>query len=272
MGTANGWVTNGAVLALLCSGLAAQQASTAGARSLDAIVHQMQSAQAAMRAQASYQIIREYRLSSATDTKSDSEVVAEINFRPPSHRDYTIQRSSGSSRGPQLVRRILDHEVEITSKDNLGSSAITPANYSFSYAGEAMLDGHACYVLGLKPRRVDKDLIAGQAWVDKQSFLIRQVEGNAEKTPSWWLKTVHIKLAFTDLDGIWVQKSMEAVADVRIVGAHTLTSRILDYRREHVVADTLFYDGNYRTYQALALRSCARTDSMRDSVGHIPCC
>jgi hypothetical protein len=33
-----------------------------------------------------------------------------------------------------------------------------------------------------------------------------------------------------------VQTSMEATADVRIVGAHTLKSRTLDYRREDEVA------------------------------------
>lgn len=207
---------------------------------LDAIVRGMQKAQAMMRTQDSYQVIREYRLSGTSNSKSDSEVVAEINFRPPAYGDYRIQSSSGSTRGPQLVRRILDQEVGVSSTDNKASSAITADNYSFTYVGEAILDGRSCYVLGLKPRRVEKDLISGQAWVDKHSFLIRQVDGEVEKTPSWWLKTVRVKLVFTDLDGIWIQKSMEAVADVRIVGSHTLTSRILDYRREHVVAATSF--------------------------------
>lgn len=236
MGAANGWVMNGALVALLCSGLGAQQTPATGTMSLDAILLGMQKAQAATRPQVSYQVIREYRLSSARDTKSESDVVAEINFRPPSYRDYTIQSSSGSSRGPQLVRRILDHEVEITAKNNPAASAISTENYAFTYLGEASLDGHACYVLGLKPRRMEKDLIVGQAWVDQHSFLIRQVQGEVEKPPSWWLKTVRVKLVFADLDGVWLQKSMEAVADVRMVGAHTLTSRIVDYRREHVVA------------------------------------
>ena len=231
---------NGALVALLCSGLAAQERSTPATMPLDAIVQGMQKAQATMRPQASYQVIREYRLSGATDSKADSEVVAEINFRPPSYRDYTIQRSSGSSRGPQLVRRILDHEVRVSSQDGKAESAISSDNYNFTYLGETTLDGRPCYVLGLKPRRVEKDLISGQAFVDKHSFLIRQIQGEVAKPPSWWLKTVRVKLVFTDLDGIWVQKSMEAVADVRIVGAHTLTSRILDYRREHVVATTSF--------------------------------
>jgi len=230
----------GALIALCCSFATAQGTLPSAPMPLDAIVQALERAQAAIRPHASYQVIREYRLFGAKDSKSDSEVVAEINFRPPAFRDYTIQRSSGSSRGPQLVRRILDHEVQATSKDNKASSAISSDNYNFSYIGEATLDGQFCYVLALKPKRSDNELISGQVWIDQHSFLIRQIQGEVEKTPSWWLKAVRIKLVFADLDGIWVQKSMEATADVRMVGSHTLTSRLLDYRREHEVAETSF--------------------------------
>ena len=233
MRTRKRWAMNGALIGLLCSFGVAQQ-TTSPAMPLDAILQAMQKAQAAG-PQASYQIIREYRLFGAKDSKANSEVVAEINFRPPASRGYSIQSSSGSSRGPQIVRRVLDHEVEVTSKDK-GSSPISSDNYSFNYIGEVTLDGQPCYLLGLKPKRTGNDLISGQIWVDKHSFLIREIEGELKKTPSWWLKSVHIKLVFADLQGIWVQKSMEATADVRIVGAHTLTSRILDYRRESEVA------------------------------------
>jgi hypothetical protein len=92
--------------------------------------------------------------------------------------------------------------------------------------------------LGLKPRRKEKDLISGEVWVDKHSFFVRQIEGEVAKTPSWWLTKVRVKLVFADLQGTWLQISMEAVADVRIVGPHTLTSRILDYRGADVVALT----------------------------------
>ena len=228
----------GALIALCCSFAAAQGTSPSGPMALDEIVQAVQKAQAAIRPHASYQVIREYRLFGAKDSKSDSEVVAEINFRPPAFRDYTIQRSSGSNRGAQLVRRILDHEVKAASKDSRAGSAISNDNYDFSYIGEATLDGQPCYLLALKPKRTENELISGQVWIDQHSFLIRQIQGQVEKTPSWWLKAVRIKLVFADLDGIWVQKSMEATADVRIVGAHTLTSRILDYRREAEVAVT----------------------------------
>jgi len=241
VGAGNQWVINGtlvALVALLCSSGVAQKAAYPGTMPLDVIVQSLQKAQSAVHPRGSYQIIREYRLSGAKDSKVDSQVVAEVNFKPPASEGYRIERYSGSSRGQQLVRSVLDHEVEVTSKNNKDRSAISRDNYTFSYLGEASLDGQSCYVLGLKPKRTDKDLISGQVWVDKRSFLIRQIQGDVEKTPSWWLKKVRITLVFAELEGTWVQKSMEAVADVRLVGIHTLTSRILDYRRESEVAAT----------------------------------
>ena len=66
--------------------------------------------------------------------------------------------------------------------------------------------------------------------MDKRSFLILHIEGETAKAPSWWLKSVRVKFSFGDFSGRWLQTSMEAVADVRLLGIHTLTSRILDYR------------------------------------------
>jgi len=243
VGVGNQWVINGTLAAsvvLLSSTGVAQKAASPATLPLDAIIQSTEKAQLMAGPQVPYQIIREYRLSGAKDSKADSEVVAEVNFKPPDSEAYKIDRYSGSGRGQQLVRSVLDHEIEVSSKNNKDRSAISRDNYTFSYVGEATLDGQPCYVLGLKPKRPDKDLIAGQVWVDKGSFLIRQIQGDVEKTPSWWLKKVHITLVFADLEGTWVQKSMEAVADVRLVGTHTLTSRLVDYRKASEVAGTPF--------------------------------
>ena len=234
-----GRLITGAFVALLCSVGVAQETALSGTMPLDAIIQSMQKAKAAVPPQASYQVIREYRLFGAKDSKANSDVVAEVNFRPPASKGYRIQKSSGSNRGQQVVRRVLDREVEAPSRDNnKDSSAISTDNYTFNYIGEAALDGQPCYVLGLTPKGKAKDLISGEVWVDKHSFFVRQIQGEVENTSSWWLKKVRIKFVFADLDGIWVQTSMEATADVRIIGAHTLTSRILDYRREDEVAAT----------------------------------
>jgi hypothetical protein len=147
------------------------------------------------------------------------------------------------------VRRILDHEVESTTatkNPETHTSAVNSENYDFTYLGETTLENQPCYLLGLKPKRKDKDLISGQAWVDKHSLLVRHIEGEVAKTPSWWLKTVRVKLAFAYMEGTWLQTNMEAVADVRFLGPHTLTSRVLDYRGADVVASRILVRSSTR--------------------------
>lgn len=217
----------------------AQQGTTSGV-SLSSIVQQVETTQSEVRPEAPYQIIREYRLLGAKSSGADAEVVAEVDFNPPASKGYNIRRWSGSARGKQVVERILDHEVETAASESLQTrTGLTRVNYDFSLVGESVLDGRPCYLLGLKPKRKEKDLILGKAWVDKNSFSVLRIEGETAKTPSWWLKSVHVTLAFGDLGGNWLQTSVEAVADVRFLGSHTLTSRILDYRGTDVTASRI---------------------------------
>jgi len=230
------WLTAGASVATLWCLATAQQPASTGTISLDSIVRALEKAQATVRPQVSYQVVREYRLLGTKNQEADSEVVAEVDFSPPATEDYRIQRSSGSRWGSQVVQRVLKHEAERASHYNQGRTALSRENYDFGYIGEATLDHQPCYLLQLTPRRKEPELISGQAWVDEHSFLVRRIEGEPAKSPSWWLKNVHVKLTFANFEGIWLQTDMEAVADVRISGTHTLTSRLLDYRSTGEVA------------------------------------
>ena len=213
---------------LLCCSAVAQGNSYAETVPLKRIVDGLEQTQAGVRSPVPYQIVREYRLSGSKDSRSDSEVVAEVDFKPPNTKDYTIEKSSGSGRGLQVVRRLLDHEV--AAAINQGRTGLTRENYDFSYRGQTTLDGQLCYILELTPKRKEADLIKGQVWVDDHSFVVHRIEGELAKSPSWWLSRVGVKLTFSEMGGAWLQTGMEATADVRIAGRHTLTSRILDYR------------------------------------------
>jgi hypothetical protein len=229
----------GTAMALSCCAAVAQKPISAETLPLTSIIEALEKAQAGAGPKIGYQVIREYRLFGANDSTANSDVVAEVDFRPPARKDYKIQKSSGSNRGQQVVRRVLDHEVEATSKGNQAGTTLNRNNYDFSYIGETILDGQSCYLLGLKPKRKEKELISGKAWIDKRSLFVRQVEGDVAKTPSWWVKKLRVKLVFADFQGRWLQTSMEAVADVRLVGPHTLTSRVLDYRGADEIASTM---------------------------------
>ena len=178
---------------------------------------------------------RDYRLGRQDSASVDSYGIAEVDFRPPGK--YTVTRRSGSRSCDQAVKYVLKREIEIAvSIKKSRAVAVTRENYVFSYLGETVLDGQSYYLLHLDPKRKQPELILGQAWIDKQSFLIRRIEGNIAKSPSWLVRSVHIRLDFTSPRGMWVQSSLEAVADIRWLGAQKLTSHVLDYEAASVVA------------------------------------
>ncbi len=203
------------------------------------IVEQMARAQAENRPQASYREVLKYRIFPSNNLNSVSEIVAEVDFQRPRTKRYAIRKTSGSRGAEQAVRSILDHEVQASANGReIPSAAAMQGNYDVTYLGEDVVEGHPCYLLDLSPKRKDKNLIAGKAWVDKRTFLVREINGDLVKTPSWWLRKVHVKIMFDDVGGTWLQTSTEATADVRIFGNHTLTTEIVEFQNTAVVAKT----------------------------------
>src|ERR1700689_10206 len=86
---------------------------------LNSIVQQMERAQA--RVTIPNHVKRDYRLSRVNNSKIDSEVIAEIDFRAPGK--YSVEKSSGSNIGPQVVKRILEHEVEVSASNQKSRSS-----------------------------------------------------------------------------------------------------------------------------------------------------
>jgi hypothetical protein len=208
----------------------AQGSSTA---SLTFIVENMERAQSEISTPIT--VVRDYRLGRQDSAKVDSYGIAEVDFRPPGK--YTVTKRSGSRGCDQAVKYILQHEIDIAmSIKKSRSVAVTRENYVFTYLGETVLDGSSYYLLHLDPKRKQPELIVGRAWVDKHSFLISRIEGNIAKSPSWLVKSVHVRFDFTNSRGMWVQSSLEAVADIRWLGAQKLTSHVLDYEAASVVA------------------------------------
>ena len=202
------------------------------------VIQRLEEAQRNTKPQVSYQMIRQYQFSESNSSRINSHVVAEVDYFPPDRETYVIQERRGSSRGEQVVRRILDHESTLAaaSPESRSATLLTRENYTFANLGESALDGRSFYLLGLTPKRKQKELIAGRAWVDKQTFLVRRIEGQMAKSPSWWLKRVDVQLDFSEVSGLWLQTAGKATADVRLVGNQTLQVQTLECRKQDVVA------------------------------------
>jgi hypothetical protein len=227
------WLVAAIPWVLACAQETSKPSQTSLNPQLTSIVERMQEVQSDSRTPASYQVDRKYRLFAEKSSSPSSEVWAEVDYLPPNHRTYAIRKRLGSSRGEDVVRRVLERESQLAGGSS--AAAVDKNNYSFGYLGEAAINGNPCYLLSLNPKRNEVQLVRGKAWVDQQSFRIRRIEGQMAKSPSWLLKKVDLKLDFADLGGTWLQTDMEAVAEVRFIGSQTLRSETVDARVQNLV-------------------------------------
>ena len=167
-----------------------------------------------------YEVTREYKVFRGYDRQPTSEVMTQINFVPPDTKTYKITQARGNSRGEKMVRELLDRETESAKKRH--GSEVSRANYDFVFLRQENFGVVPEYVLLIVPKRKDKYLLRGQIWVDATTFRIRRIEGIPAKSPSFWIKDIHITLQYAELGGVWVPVSFDAIATVRLLGQFTL--------------------------------------------------
>ena len=168
-----------------------------------------------------YEVTREYKVFHGDDVQPIADVVVRIEFVPPATTSYTILQSRGSSRGEKMVRELLDRETDGT-KD-IQQSAVTRTNYDFVFLRRQDFGVVPEYVLGIFPKRKEKQLLLGEIWVNASTFHIRRIEGVPAKSPSFWLREIHISVQFAPLGSMWLPVTFDAVATVRFLGKYTLT-------------------------------------------------
>ncbi|HWR14118.1 MAG TPA: hypothetical protein VN577_04785 [Terriglobales bacterium] len=206
-----------------------------GSMPLDEIVAHMEAARLESKGSVPFLVTREYRMYHGDEQKPTSEVTAQINVVPPHEREYKILESKGNDRGEKVVRKILDHE-SAAERLSTPPTAIVRDNYDFSYVGEDIVEGVKCHVLEIKPKRKEPGLIDGRAWVDPHSFLIRKIQGQLAKSPSWWVRGVEVVVLFNLMDGIWTQTYSNAVADVKVLGRYTVRAQATSLHKSDEVA------------------------------------
>jgi len=106
-----------------------------------------------------YEVTREYKLFHGSDKQPTAEVTAQIDFVPPDMKTYKIIQARGQSRGEKMVRELLDRETD-SAKAGRGSQ-ITRMNYDFVFLRQENFGVVPEYVLGIFPKRRDKNLLRG---------------------------------------------------------------------------------------------------------------
>ena len=215
----------GALLYLLAAAAVAQV--SAAQPDTNTIVDAMLKAQQDNKARVKPFTVKRNYLLLDKQAEQKAQVVATITTLPPNSKEYEIEHSSGGM-GEKVLRDILTKETE--SPKDAERKDLSRENYNFQLLGEEQVDGRRCYLIGLKPKREEKDLLRGKLWVDAETYNIRRIEGSPVKNPSWWLHDLSILMDFAEVDGMWLRTSMHAVANVRFKGKYVMEARDLEYR------------------------------------------
>jgi hypothetical protein len=172
-----------------------------------------------------YEVARKYVLFRRDDRKPSSEVTAQISFTPPNIKTFNITEERGNPRGKKIVRDVLEQEMASTKAGH--NSDVCRSNYDFVFLREENFGAVPEYVLHIIPKRQEKGLLLGDVWVDAKTHQIRQIVGIPLKSPSFWIKDLHIILRFAAENGMWISISVDAIATVRLLGIYTLSGRDL---------------------------------------------
>lgn len=239
------------ILVLQMHAAAAQQGpqNVTNQPDLATLIEHIKDAQLANRLQGKpYSVVREYKVFDAGEEHPRTQVLARVNFLPPDQKSYEIDRTTGGI-GGNVIRHILDHEVNEARDPR--DMIVSGENYSFEYVGEDVLGGQSCYKLRTYPKHDRKELLKGTLWVDKATYRILRMEGEPAKSPSFWVKDVHIVLEFRDVAGMWLQNATHATARIRFGGEYHIVSQDLNYDvGDAVVANAQAVHGHRRALLA----------------------
>lgn len=216
-------------LAIPFSFIQIQAASLANQSDVDGILARMSEVRAANRAhRRPFEVIRNYRLFGKKLDIAESEVTAHVSYLPPNGQSFTVHKDRGTSLGELIVRRILEHEKLVLADQAAGD--ISKENYAFRLLGQETRDQKPCFILEMKPSRKDPKLLVGKVWIDENTYLISRIEGEPSQPPSWWIHNIRLTLDFNVVHGMWVQSALESTANVRMLGAHTIVARDVEYK------------------------------------------
>jgi len=129
-----------------------------------------------------------------------------------------------------VMNRLLQSEADQVKKDKPALTAITPANYKFSYKATQTLNGRLVHVYQVKPREKRAGLFKGKIYIDAYSGGMLRAEGRLVKSPSVFIKKVEFTQDYAQVGDFVLISHIHSVTDTRIIGRAIVDIDHDDYR------------------------------------------
>jgi hypothetical protein len=129
----------------------------------------------------------------------------------------TAEGGSGYIRS-RVLRSLLEEEQRLIARGGGAAVAISADNYQLTPEG---FNEEGLAVVGLRPLRKDRSLIAGRMFLTVDGRLAR-VEGRLAKNPSWWVTRVDVVRLYRRINGVLMPVSLDTQARLRLFGSSSL--------------------------------------------------
>jgi hypothetical protein len=169
------------------------------------------------------------------DTSQHGRYELRRSFQAPKTLAYAAKRFVGDGFvKTNVIIRLLQSEVDHVQKGEGQLTAITAANYKFSWKGVDTLEGRTYYRYQVKPRQKRPGLFKGFILVDAANGQLRRAEGTMVKPPSIFVKKIEFLQEYGECGPFSLPVHLHSVAKTRLVGR-----AIVDVEHSGYAAKTL---------------------------------
>ena len=133
-----------------------------------------------------------------------------------------------------VIHRLLQSEVDHVEKEEGPDTAITARNYKFNYKGMKEIEGHQVHVFEAKPREKRVGLFKGRIYLDVFTGTLRRAEGQAVKSPSFFIKKIEFTTDYADFGSFTFPVRLHSTAKTRLVGRAVVDVSISEYQPQAV--------------------------------------
>jgi hypothetical protein len=153
------------------------------------------------------------------ETSQQGEFELQRKFLAPHTLQFTPVHFTGDGFvKSNVITRLLQSEVDHVEKDDPALTAISPANYKFSYKGATHFGDRLVHVYQVKPHKKRPGLFKGRVYLDAQSGTLVRAEGSVVKSPSFFVKHIEFVQDYEDVQSFTLPVHVHSEAKARIVG------------------------------------------------------
>jgi hypothetical protein len=134
-----------------------------------------------------------------------------------------------------VIARLLQSEVDHVLSGEADKTAISSANYKFSFKGTEEVNGVPVHVFAVKPRQKRPGLFKGKIYLEAHSGAIVRAEGELVKSPSFFIKKIQFVQDYQQVEGFSLIANIHSTAETRVVGKAVVDISHSDYQAHSLI-------------------------------------